>query len=190
MTAVDIGVLAVVALSTLFAFVRGVVRELIALVSWIAGLVVALAFEGELAAVLPGLDGAPAARHVIAFALLLVAVLAVGALAAHLLSRFVHAVGLGFLDRFLGAMFGAARGVIIVLVAVLVAGLTSLPRHEWWQNAALGPPLAAAALALRPCLPAAWAERLDYSGPGRKPGRADKVAARTPYGELERCVES
>ena len=44
------------------------------------------------------------------------------------------------------AVFGAARGLVVVLAFVLVAGLTALPRQDWWQNAALGPPLVAAAL--------------------------------------------
>ena len=84
-------------------------------------------------------------------------------------------VGPGFVDRFLGAMFGVARGVVLVLVFVLVAGLTTLPRQDWWQNAALAPPLAAAALSLAPWLPPAWAERLDYSREGRTlPKAADR----------------
>jgi membrane protein required for colicin V production len=190
MTGFDFGVLAIVALSTLFAFFRGVVRELIALVSWIAGLALALAFEGPLAAMLPGFDATPAARHVIAFALIFVAVLVAGALVAYVLAKFVRAAGLAFVDRFLGSVFGVARGMIIVLFAVLVAGLTTLPRHEWWQNAALGPPLVEAALALRPWLPAAWAERLDYSPAGRKPARQEKAATWKQDGEFERCVES
>lgn len=170
MTALDFAVLAIVALSTLFAFVRGVVRELLAIVSWIAGVVAALAFGDEVAAILPGMEGSPAARQVVAFALIFVGVLVLGALVAFLLSKLVHAVGLGFVDRFLGAVFGLARGVLVVLILVLVAGLTTLPRHEWWQNATLGPPLTAAALSLRQWLPPAWAERLDYSATGRKPG--------------------
>jgi len=177
MTGFDFAVLAIVALSTLFAFFRGIVRELIALASWIAGIVLAWAFEGDLAAMLPDFASAPAARHVIAFALIFIAVLVVGALAAHVLARFLRAVGLGFVDRFLGAVFGLARGVTIVLLAVLVAGLTTLPRNDWWQNAALVPPLVESALALRPWLPAVWAERLDYSAAGRKPARPEKQAA-------------
>jgi membrane protein required for colicin V production len=177
MTGFDFAVLAVVALSTLFAFVRGVVREVIALVAWIAGLGLALAFEGPVAALLPWFKDTPVAKHVIAFALIFVAVLIAGALVAYLLSKMVHAVGLGFVDRFLGAVFGLARGGIIVVLAALVAGVTALPRHDWWQNAALGPSVVAAALALRPWLPAPWAERLDYSATGRKPARPEGRAA-------------
>ena len=189
MTGFDIAVLAILALSALLAFVRGVVRELLAIASWIAGVVVALAFGDQLAAMLPGMDTSPAARHVAAFALLFVGVLVVGAIVAFLLSKLVHAAGLGFVDRFLGAVFGAARGVLVVLILVLVAGLTALPRQEWWQNATLGPPVVAAALSLRQWLPPAWAERLDYSAAGRKPGRPGVQSVWMPDGERERCVE-
>jgi membrane protein required for colicin V production len=190
MTGFDLGVLAIVALSALFAFFRGVVRELIALVSWIAAIGLALAFGGRLAAMLPGFEGTPAVRQVIAFALIFIAVLVAGALVAYLLAKFVRVAGLGFVDRFLGGLFGLARGMIIAVCAVLVAGLTTLPRHEWWQNAALGPPLVEAALALRPWLPAAWAGRLDYSAAGRTPARQQNAAAWKQDGELEPCVES
>ena len=74
-------------------------------------------------------------------------------------------------------MFGVARGVLIVVIAVLLAGFTTLPRQEWWQNALLAPPLAIAALSLRPWLPQALAQRLDY-GPGEvRPGRPVKPGA-------------
>ncbi len=190
MTGFDLAVMAVIALSTLLAFVRGVVRELIALVSWVAAVVLALAFGGEVAAVLPGLDASPAARQVLAFALVFIAVLIAGALVAMLLSRAIRAVGLGFLDRLLGAIFGLARGLAIVALFVLVAGLTTLPRHDWWQNASLVPMLVTVALALRPWLPESWAARLDYSPAGRRPARGGTAAAATLTGEWQPCAES
>jgi membrane protein required for colicin V production len=58
------------------------------------------------------------------------------------------------------------RGLLIVLAFVLVAGLTALPRADWWQNSMLAPPLVVMALALKPWLPPHWAERLDYSRGG------------------------
>ena len=169
MTALDITVLAIVALSTLFAFVRGVVRELLAIATWIAAIIAAFVFGDPLAAILPGIGASPAVRYVVAFVLIFVGVLVLGAIVAQVLSKTVRAIGLGFVDRFLGAAFGLARGVLMVVILVLVAGLTTLPRQEWWQNATLRAPLEAAALSLRPWLPVAWAERLDYSGPGLKP---------------------
>jgi membrane protein required for colicin V production len=190
MTGFDIGVLAVVALSTLLAFVRGVVRELIAIVAWIAGFVAAVRYSGPAGELFAGLQLTPVVRHVIAFALILVVVLIAGALVARMLKSAVNAVGLGFIDRFLGGLFGLARGVLLVLVFVLIAGLTALPKHDWWQNSAFGPSLAAAALALVPYLPQEWADRLDYSVPGRPPRAGATTASWTPNGERRLCVES
>ena len=65
----------------------------------------------------------------------------VGALIGLILSRAARAIGLGFLDRLLGAVFGLARGLLIVLLLVLICGVTTLPRNDWWQNAVLAPPL-------------------------------------------------
>lgn len=190
MTGLDIAVIGIVALSILLAFFRGVIRELMALASWIAALVLALAFEGALAAMLPAFVTSETVRHVLAFVVIFVVVLVIGSVIAHLLAKVVRAAGLGFVDRFLGGIFGLARGAIVVMVGVLLAGLTQLPRNDWWQNAALGPVLAEGALALRPWLPAPWADRLDYSADGKRPARPRGEAARSHFGELQRCVES
>lgn len=167
MTALDWCVIAVIAVSTLFAFFRGFTRELIALLAWIFGVVAAIVFSPTVATWLPAFGANEALRYILAFALILVAALFVGALVAWPLGSVIRKSGLGFVDRFLGAIFGAARGGLLVLAFVLVAGLTSLPRQDWWQNAALAPALAAAALAAAPWLPDAWSQRLDYSKQGR-----------------------
>jgi membrane protein required for colicin V production len=170
-TALDFAILGVFALSTILAYIRGVVRELLAVVTWIVALFAALAFGGAVADAIPWMESSPVAKHVIAFVLVFIAVLVVGAILAYLVSRLVHAAGLGFVDRFLGALFGLARGALIVVVVVLVAGLTSLPRNDWWQNSLLGPAVVAAALSLRHWLPPAWADRLDYSAGGHNVGK-------------------
>jgi membrane protein required for colicin V production len=166
MTSFDWAVVAIVGLSTLFAFLRGVIREVIALVAWVVGFVAALAFSPALGAALPDIAGHPTIRYLIAFALILVGTLIVGALAAWALSRVIRAIGLGFVDRFLGAVFGFARGLVVVLAVAVVAGLTSLPRSAWWQNSAFARPIVAGVEALKPYLPQALAERLDYSSGG------------------------
>jgi membrane protein required for colicin V production len=166
MNGFDLALIAIVALSTLFAFARGIVRELIALATWVAALVAAFVYAGTVAGWFSGLDMSAAAKHVLAFALILIVVLVAGALVARTLSGAVKAIGLGFVDRLLGAVFGAVRGFAVVVLFALVAGVTTLPKLDWWQNAMLGRPLADAALAFKPYLPRAWAERLDFSTPG------------------------
>ncbi len=166
MTVFDWTILAVVALSTLLAFARGVTRELIALAAWVVGIVAAIAFTPVLGGMLPEFGGHPVVRYLLAFIAILIASLIVGALLAWPLSSLIRKAGMGFVDRFLGALFGIARGALVVLAFVLIAGATALPRQDWWQNAALSPALVAAALTARPWLPEEWAGTLDYSPAG------------------------
>jgi membrane protein required for colicin V production len=151
----------------LFGFARGFMRVVVSLAAWVFAVLLAIHLSTPLGAMLPDFGGAPTARYVAAFALIVIGVLLVGALLGWLLYRLVRAIGLGFLDRLLGAVIGMARGVLIVVIGVLVAGLTSLPQRVWWQNAMFAPPLVAAALSLKPWLPHPWAEQLDYGKPGR-----------------------
>jgi len=174
-TPFDLAILGVLLLSTLFAFLRGFVRESIALVSWIVGFAAAFAFAPVVGAWIAEIPGYPALRYLIAFAAIVIAALVAGALIAMPLAKVIHAAGLGFVDRFLGSIFGVLRGVLLVIAFVLVAGLTSFPRADWWQNSALVPPFVAAALQLKPWLPERWAERLDYSRGGAARAPAQKV---------------
>ena len=177
MTAFDFVVIGIIGLSTLFAFARGFVRVVISLAAWVVALVAAFQYADLVASWLPFLAQSPRARYIVAFALIIVAVLLVGALIGWLVWRLVRLVGLGFVDRVLGAVLGAARGLIIVVVGVLIAGLTTLPRQEWWKNAMFAPPLVDAALSLRPWLPQAWARQLEFPGPGKPAARPAMRAA-------------
>ena len=165
MTAFDLIVIGIVGLSAVFAFWRGLIRVVLSLVALVAAVLAAIEFSPSAADMLPMLSDNPSTRYLAAFALIFVVVVVIGALLGWALSRAVRAIGLGFIDRLLGAVFGMARGVLIVVILVLLAGLTTLPRQEWWQNALFAPPLVIAALSLRPWLPQALAKRLDY-GPG------------------------
>jgi membrane protein required for colicin V production len=66
------------------------------------------------------------------------------------------------MDKVLGALFGIARGAILVLVAVLAAGMTGAPKQGWWKDSMSGGPLKQVALTLKPWLPDSFAQRLRY----------------------------
>ena len=104
----------------LLAYVRGVTREVIALMAWVLGFFAAVAFSPLVGAMLPDFGGQPVVRYLVAFALILIAALVLGALVAWPLSSVIRKSGLGFVDRFLGAVFGIARGAVLVLAFVLV----------------------------------------------------------------------
>lgn len=176
MTVFDLVVLAIVGLSTLFAFVRGLIRELVALVSWVVGLLAALAFTPVVGGWVPGVFDYPIVRYLIAFCAILIVALLVGALIAWPLAGAVRAAGLGFADRFLGSIFGLVRGALVATALVLLAGLTQLPRSDWWQDSLLAGPLTAVALLAAAYLPREWADALDFPGPGR-PSRPGELKA-------------
>ena len=176
MTAFDLIVVGIVGLSTVAAFLRGFVRVAASLVAWVLGFLAGLRFSSVLGAMLPDFGESPTTRYVVAFVAILLVVLVIGALIGFVASRLLRAIGLGFLDRFLGAVFGVARGFIIVVFLVLLAGLSTLPKKDWWQNATLSPIFTTAALSLRPWLPKPWAERRDYGGKERRP---DKPVVKT-----------
>ncbi|OGA15270.1 MAG: hypothetical protein A3H32_12095 [Betaproteobacteria bacterium RIFCSPLOWO2_02_FULL_63_19] len=161
MTWFDYCVLSVLGLSMLLGTFRGIMREVVSLAGWIAAFVLATAFSGIVAQELPRSLG-PLLSGLLAFLLIFVAVLVVSGFAAVVLSLLVRAAGLGLLDRLLGTVFGAVRGVAIVLLVVLLAGLTPLPAEPFWRRAVLSSPFETAALALKPYLPAGVAQRLKY----------------------------
>lgn len=162
MTWFDYALIAVVGISALIGIWRGLVREVFALAGWIAAIAVALLFAGEAARLIPASFATPVVRTVIAFVGIFVVILVTAAIAGLLFTKAVRAVGLGLADRTLGGVFGFARGALILLVLVLAAGLTAVPREPFWREAKLAQPLETAAIAVKPYLPAALADKVRY----------------------------
>jgi membrane protein required for colicin V production len=162
MTAFDYAVLGVVALSAVLGVWRGVIGELLALAAWVVAFFVARAGGDEVAQSLAGWITQPVMRLLAAYAAIVVVVLLVFAIGRKVLSMLVRAAGLGILDRMLGASFGVLRGMLVVVLAVMLAGMTSLPAAAWWREAVLAPPLETAVIAAKPWLPQELAKRIKY----------------------------
>jgi membrane protein required for colicin V production len=162
MTAFDYAVLTAIAASVLLGLWRGVVSEILALAAWVVAFLVARAEASVVASWLTGQIAEPGMRMAAAYGLIFVGVLLVFAIARKLISLMLKAVGLGVLDRLLGAAFGVLRGILVVLMAVLVAGMTPLPKGDWWRDAMLAPPLETVVIAAKPWLPAEAAKRIRF----------------------------
>ncbi len=165
-TVFDFVVLGMVVLSLAVGAWRGVVSEILALLAWVAAFLAARTWAtpvGELLAAGPVESlSDPLLRQVIGFVVIFVVVLILFALARWLVSLLLKAVGLAPLDRVLGALFGIVRGILVVWVAVLLAGLTALPQQQWWRQAVLALPLETAVLAAKPWLPPELAKHIRY----------------------------
>lgn len=162
MSWLDYAVIGVLGVSIAWGAWRGLVREVISILGWVIAFLAANLFAGPLGEALAGEISTPELRLVVAFVAVFVGSLVITTLLGLLLSKLVQAIGLGGLDRVLGAFFGTARAVLIVLAATLLAGLTSAPREPFWRDSVTGAPLAQVALALKPLLPPAFADRLRY----------------------------
>jgi len=161
-TWVDVLIIVVVLLSALVSLWRGFVRELISLVTWVAAFGIAMIYAQRIDGVFAGLIGAPSIRVVVAFFLLFLATLLAGALVNNIAGQAVKRSGLGGMDRGLGVLFGGFRGVVIVAVLVLLAGLTTLPADPWWQASMLLPWFEAVATMMMDFLPADTAEHFQF----------------------------
>lgn len=123
-TIIDAVVAGVVVLSALLAFSRGVVREIMAIVGWVAAAVLAFLFAPNvepLVKEIPGVGGFIAdsceLSIITAFALVFAVALVVVSLFTPLFSSIVQRSALGSVDQGLGFVFGVVRGILLVAIA-------------------------------------------------------------------------
>jgi membrane protein required for colicin V production len=128
--------IAILAYSTILAFVRGIILELFSLGGLIAGILIASWNYNHLSVYLERLIVTPSIAEIVSFALLIIGVMVLSALLGKYLSHTVHAIGLGFFDRMLGAVFGFVRGCLLG-VAILMAIAAFLPHPNWIKNSQL-----------------------------------------------------
>ena len=163
MTLLDYAVFTIVGVSMLLGVIRGFVREVIALGSWVVAFIVSSAYGGDVAPLLAQQIPDEKWRVLAAVVAVFVVVLVVVNIVAMLASKLIKSAGLAIEDRLLGSVFGLARGVLVVLVLVLGAGLTVLPRQPVWKDAMLAAPLVKLAEIVKPWLPQDWAKNISYS---------------------------
>src|SRR5947208_3626409 len=132
----DCCLIAVLAYSTIMAFLRGIILELFSLGGLIAGILLASWNYKHVSTIFEILITTPAIAQIIAFLLIIIAIMVLSALLGKALNRTAHAIGLGFFDRLLGALFGFGRGCLFG-VAILMAIAAFLPHSAWIANSRL-----------------------------------------------------
>ena len=135
----DLAIIIVVAFSILISLVRGFVKEATSLVTWIVAIWVGLNFYGIVALRLTPYIQHENFRTGVAFLILFIGTLIVGAIVNFTISQLVRKTGLSGTDRVLGAVFGFARGGLVVALLILVASLSNMPQQPWWHSSLLIP---------------------------------------------------
>ncbi len=127
-----------------------------------AAFLIAFAFADEGASRLEPWISVPSVRIITAFGALFLTTLVIGGLVNILVAQLVQGTGLSGTDRMVGVVFGVVRGVAIVAVLVLLAGLTPLPADPWWSQSLFLPHLQDLALWLRDFLPVDLAAHFSF----------------------------
>lgn len=157
---IDYVLLAVFLISVLGGLVRGGVREVVSLITWIAAFIIAGLFAKPLATAFSSSDSAQSAissastnalntlstsGHVSLFALgasflaLFLGTIIVGSLIGYFANRVVEGAGISFFNRLLGAVFGLARGFLVNLLIVFIVQLSPIAQQTYWTQSSLVP---------------------------------------------------
>lgn len=159
---IDYAIAGLVGISAVIGLIRGFVAEAFSLFTWGVAVWVGLSFSREFSVYLQPWITVPSGRMAAAFLILFVITLIVGSLVRFLLGQLVDSTGLTGSDRFAGLLFGIARGVLVVAVLVLLAGLTPLPEDPWWKESGLITHFQSVAVWLKDQLPSGVAGIVNY----------------------------
>jgi membrane protein required for colicin V production len=159
MNALDWLLILLLAYSVIRAVVRGFFQEAFALGGLIFGFLFACWFYRSLAIELKGLITSTSIAELTAFLLILAGTMIFAGVLGKLLRQAASAIGLGFLDRLLGAVFGLFRGALLG-VALLLAVTAFLPSAPWIENSHLAPYFLRAADAVSFVMPSDLKQRL------------------------------
>ena len=144
---------AVLLASLLLGAWRGLIFEVLSLVTWVAAFILAQWFAPDVAQMLPMSGAGEAVRYAAGFVLTFIAAVFAGGLVAVLVKKLVSVAGLAPADRMLGAVFGLVRGVVVLLALTVVVAMTPLKKSVWWTESIGAGVLGAALKGLKPVLP-------------------------------------
>jgi len=131
--ALDIIVIAVVALSALFAFARGFVKEALSIAAWVGAGLVTLYGLPQFSPIVQKYIASPLlAQIATGVALFVVSLIVLSLLTSALASR-VKDSALSAVDRALGLLFGAFRGVVIACLGFIVLSW-AIPNEPDWPG--------------------------------------------------------
>jgi len=138
----DIVILIIVLLSSIIGMVRGLFKELLSLVIWFAAIMLALYFSGSVGDRLSGQLADESVRMVVGFFVVFLTTLIVGGIVQALVRQLISSTGLTGTDRFLGFLFGSARGVLVCIVGLIALKSFEI-QADWWQESRFIPELLA-----------------------------------------------
>lgn len=127
-TIFDYGVIAVLIISALFSTLRGMTREFLGLTGWFISIALSQVIAPYLEPTIDSFVPVEGLAEILSWALPFAGSVVVWYILASLISPGLKRAGLGVLDRWLGILFGIARGM--VLITLLYSGTVMILKSE------------------------------------------------------------
>ena len=140
MSGLDILIAIIVLIGLWRGFQAGLIKAALGLVGWFIALVAASRLADSVAPQMAGFVQSPVLQMALAFLLVVLIVIASMHLVAAVFSSALKALNLGFIDKIGGAVIGAGKNVLVVLVMLSVVA-PLLVQMPIWQRSALAPEL-------------------------------------------------
>jgi membrane protein required for colicin V production len=151
---VDYIFISILVISILIGMGRGLIKEVISIVTWIAAFIVACTFSTRLAASFSGATGvvestvsssvgvnADSAVSMLAvgacFVALFIGTLIIGSIISYIVGRAAKIPGVSFFNRMLGGLFGAGRGLLFNLLIIFLVQLTAFAQEQAWSQSVI-----------------------------------------------------
>jgi membrane protein required for colicin V production len=131
---VDIGLALFLALSVIVGLARGFVFELLSLAGWFAAYFAGLWLTPAFRSYIHIGEAGSGLNYGATFACVFLAALIIWSLGARLVRMLIRATPLSAFDRLLGAAFGFVRGLVVLLVAATIVGISPWSQSTAWQR--------------------------------------------------------
>jgi membrane protein required for colicin V production len=141
MPVIDIIIAVAVLVSVVVGFVRGFVKEAISLASLLVAIWAALYFGPAIGDVSQSWLSSDELQNWFGRILVFAVILSIGGLLGWGVSKLIRLSALGGVDRFVGSLFGAVRGVLLIAVAIIGGQFAGFDNDDWWLNSKLIPHL-------------------------------------------------
>lgn len=144
-------------LSAIIGLFRGMAKEAITLITWVAAAIVAKHYGLVVGEYFTSIS-TELIRHLIGGFILFVGVIILGGIVNFVVGKVVKVSGFVVLDKIFGAAFGVLRSLLVVLIILIVFPFVTdlAAKEKWWQESSLVPKFQDFADYLRPKLPESW----------------------------------
>jgi membrane protein required for colicin V production len=131
-------ILGVVIASGIISLFRGFTKEFLSLFLWVFSFIAAISLEYLVSPFITGYIGNPEISKIGAYVVIFVACIFIGGIVINMISKLIKWSGVSGFDKFLGVLFGMARGLIVIFIIFLLMP-AGLKNSELMGNSKISP---------------------------------------------------